>query len=125
MILGVFSPQLEAQPGQDPNYQYPELSERDFQLFINILDYINQGRDPKKLARANNLSDEYTRAVITKIMINTVGKVTDTMDEMESEYGTGILFNGSEMILYEKYEEEIMAAIVKFDEAGKGDMRGN
>jgi hypothetical protein len=125
MILGVFSSHLEAQPGEDPNYQYPELSDSDFQLFIGILDYINQGRDPKELARANNLSDEYARAVITKIMINTVGKLTGSMDEMESEYGTGILFDGSEMILYEKYEEEITAAIVKFDEGGKADMGGN
>jgi hypothetical protein len=144
-LLGVFSPSLHAQssetpeqaqsgetpeeaqpgedqnqfyPGQSPGYKYPELADKDFQLYLDLIDYMENNNDINEFYKTNNVTREYVQGVVFKISVNTIGKITDNMEEVESEYGKNILFDLSENALYEKYEDKIMESLVKLGQSG-------
>jgi hypothetical protein len=114
MIMG--SASLEAQPGKDPNYKYPKLSDKDFKLFFKFVDNVTADKDPMEFLKANKVTDEYLQAVMLKITINTMGIAADSMDEVKERYGQSIVFNRSESALYKKYEQRIMEAFVKLND---------
>jgi hypothetical protein len=144
-LFGVFSPSLQAQssetpeeaqpgetteeaqpgeeqnplhPSQDPNYKYPELANKDFQLYLDLIDYMENNKDLTEFYKTNNVTEEYIQAVVFKISVNTIGKLADNMEEVESAYGKNILFNVNENELYKKYEDQIMESLVKLGKSG-------
>ncbi|MDR2457679.1 MAG: hypothetical protein LBD41_04285 [Clostridiales Family XIII bacterium] len=114
LFLGVLSPNLEAQKGEET--KYPVISDKDFKLYLDFVDLVNHHKDPMEFIKTNNVSSEYLLAVHTKIFANFRGRQTGNMEDIVSKYGKNILFNESETAIYKKYEEQLVAAIIEFDE---------
>jgi hypothetical protein len=110
---GIFSGALQAQPGEDPNYQYPVLQDKDFQMFLNLISYIEQDKDPATFYQQNNVTEEYAQAVVMKISINTMAILMGEQESLQEEFGESIIFSASEESLYKKYEDRIMGALVQ------------
>jgi hypothetical protein len=113
LALGVFSSSATAQPGEDPNYQYPILEEKDFTLYINLLAHIEQKKDPTVFFKQNNVTEEYVQAVVMKISMNAMAKLMEKTGELEQEFGKSIIFTSSEDAIYQKYEEQILTGLVQ------------
>ncbi|MDR2353372.1 MAG: hypothetical protein LBF22_09490 [Deltaproteobacteria bacterium] len=118
-LLGLFSPSLEAQPGEDPNYEYPALTDKDFQLYLNLLDCVLNNKDEYEYLRDNNITEEFASAVIVKIFANYMGQSKNVMQDMVKTYRKNILLSGSEAALYDKYQIEIQTVFDKLIETGK------
>ncbi|MDR2457676.1 MAG: hypothetical protein LBD41_04270 [Clostridiales Family XIII bacterium] len=118
-LFGLFSPSLEAQPGEDPNYEYPVLTDKDFQLYLDLLDCVLNNKDEYEYLRKNNITEEYASAVIVKIFANYLGQSKNMMQDIVSTYGKNIVFNGSEAALYDNYQSEIQTVFDKLIETGK------
>jgi hypothetical protein len=121
LALGAFSVPANAQPGADPNYKYPILAEKDFSLFLALMSYISEKKDPSVFFQEQNVTEEYTQAVVVKISMNAMAKLMDKTGELEQEMGKSILFTPSEDALYQKYENEILSGLVQIglDEEAK------
>jgi hypothetical protein len=114
LIQGVLSDTLKAQPGVDTDFKFPVLQESDFQLFLNFLSYIEQKKDPASFFSDNNVTEEHTQVVVTKISMNAIAKIMDSKADLEKELGSSIIFTPSEETLYKKYEDRIVAGLVQF-----------
>ncbi|MDR2406068.1 MAG: hypothetical protein LBE27_06825 [Deltaproteobacteria bacterium] len=113
MIQGVFSTPVSAQPGDDPNYKYPVLTDKDFQLFLNLIDYLETDKDPELFYKDNNVTEEYAQVVIYKISVNTMGILTGNTEEVGKEFGQNIVFSPEETQIFDKYQDQIIAGLVK------------
>jgi hypothetical protein len=114
LALGLLSSPVKAQPGEDPNYKYPILQEKDFQLFLKLMDSIPQNKSAQAFFIENNVTEEYTQAVVAKITTNTMAKLQNSEADLEKELGSSIMFTPAENKLYKKYENRIVTALKEF-----------
>ncbi|MDR2199126.1 MAG: hypothetical protein LBR53_06710 [Deltaproteobacteria bacterium] len=111
--LVLFTGSALAQPGEDPDYQYPTLTEGDFQFFIKFMNFLETHDESEvhTLYKENNLTEEQAQLVVLKISVNTLGKLMDNTDEIVKEFGPSVLFSPAEEALYAKYETRLSDAI--------------
>jgi hypothetical protein len=96
----------QAQPGVDPNFVYPVLTDKDFQLFIRLMN--GEAIDnPEKFLADNNVDKEQIQIIAIKIGMNSAGKQMGNLDQIAKEMGQSIIFTPEEDKLYEKYENEL------------------
>ncbi|MDR2353368.1 MAG: hypothetical protein LBF22_09470, partial [Deltaproteobacteria bacterium] len=105
--------------------KYPVLSDRGFQKYLEFVDLINHNKDPMEFIKSHKVSSEYLMAVHTKIMANFRARLTGNIKKIESKYGKNILFNESEMAVYKKYEDQLVAAIHEYVESRNIDVEGD
>jgi hypothetical protein len=110
LALGVFSSPSQAKPG-DPDYKYPVLQEKDFQLYLKMMADISDKKDGEDFLSENNVSEEYVQAIAIKISLNAWSISAEKTDELEKIYGSSIAFNQSERVLFDKYEDQITVAL--------------
>ncbi|MDR2353371.1 MAG: hypothetical protein LBF22_09485 [Deltaproteobacteria bacterium] len=122
-LFAIFSPSLEAQPGEDPNYEYPVLSDEDFQFFIYLMNGVIKGNSEAELIKNSNVPEEHAQAVSLKIIANYFAKFTNDINLIKSTFGNNFEFNSSETALYEKYQSDINVIFDTIYEAGKGSER--
>jgi hypothetical protein len=100
----------------DPGYEFPDLDDDDFQLFVSMIDYMEKNpkvEDMSGFASANGVSQERMEVVFAKITMNTIGKMTGDMSAVAKEYGSSIVFSPAEKSLYDKYEDKIALGLFR------------
>jgi hypothetical protein len=126
MLQGVFSTAVSAQPGEDPNYKYPVLGDKDFELFLKLVDYLGTDQNPDDFYKTTGVTEEYAQAVIYKISVNTMGILTGQTDQIAEEFGKNVQFSTEETKVFNKYQDRILAALVKLGQtAGVGSGGGS
>ena len=111
-VLGAGSACAQPQPG-DPGYQYPDLTEYDFLLYLDFVPFAETGQDPSVFCQEHAVKEEHVRAVIFKISINSLDKISSSMDDLSAKYGKSIVFNPSEESFYAKYEIQILDSLAR------------
>jgi hypothetical protein len=108
-LVGAINPSpLGAQEVNDPNYQFPVLKDRDFQLYFGLVEFMESDRDPNEFLEKNNITAEYAEAIVVKITLNTFAKLTKQESDLTKQYHKSVVFNSSENALYRKYEKRII-----------------
>jgi hypothetical protein len=122
LVLVTFSVPAHAQPGKDPNYKYPILTENDFNFYIKLVPHLVANKDSGVLLAEYNVTEEYAQAVLMKISLNAAAKYGETTSRLEQELGKSIIFNSSENALYDKYDGQIFDCLISLgimDEGGE------
>ncbi|MDR2200270.1 MAG: hypothetical protein LBR53_12650 [Deltaproteobacteria bacterium] len=101
-----------AQPERSLDYQYPILQEKDFELFFNLMKYIEKGETAEQFFDDFKVTRTYSEDVLTKITVNTLAKIGDNADELALEYGKGVFFTPAEKKIFDKYEDQIVKTMV-------------
>jgi hypothetical protein len=88
-----------------PNYQFPVLSDSDFQVFLVVGE--NPGNVPRSYLDQNNVTEERLAGLLAKILANSAIKRGADPASIVKLYGDSVIFNPSEDALYEKYKDRI------------------
>jgi hypothetical protein len=104
---------LKAQIGEDPNYEFPILQEKDFQLFIKMIPLMGSENesDFESFIKENNIDEDFIQVLVIKITMNTMAQIIGSTEDLAKEFGQSILFTSSERVLYEKYEDQIVEGL--------------
>jgi hypothetical protein len=98
----------DVQPGQ-PGYQYRVLTEKDFQLYLELAKASKAGESPADFAKKSSTSLEELSEISTKISVNAMARESGYKEQLVRSYGQSIIFNDSENKLFEKYDPQIRA----------------
>lgn len=104
---------LWAQSPGEPDYKYPLLQEKDFELALKLLDGLAQGVALSDLAKENGVSEEYADALLLKVSTNQMASAEGWKEEDAEKFGKNVLFDSSEKKLYEKYKDKLTVALAK------------
>jgi hypothetical protein len=113
LSFGALAGTLLAQstPGE-PGYQFPSLAEKDFQLFLQLIEQIESSESANALYSRLGVTETYAEAVVMKITMNAMIEMgaMDAKDEMIQQCSSSLKLNDEEKALFKKFESRIMDA---------------
>ena len=116
LAQGILAGAAAAKPG-DPGYNYPVLKEKDFAMFLDLVDLYAADGSVEDFLDEHGITHEYLMAVYVKISKNITAKLNASSDEIAGQYGKSIIFNSSEDQLYAKYEDRIIMGLLQAEQA--------